>query len=140
MSMSAARRGRLLRFRTIEHRVAALRLAAADAAHAEVGGVRDRVAQLRDGIIIPTGSYRGHDLQCLCELSERLDRARLSLRASLAEAQATRDARNVRRVAAHVAEERTSRAHASALQREAAAQELRAASSHPHRRKAGWPI
>lgn len=133
MSMSAARRARLLRLRTTEHRIAAARLVTADAAHQAVVNVRDRVAQLRNDIVAPVGSHSGHDLQSLSELSERLDYAQTALRPSLAESLATRDARDAERLAAHVAEERTGRLHASALQREAASQELRAASSYPHR-------
>ena len=131
MSTPAARRARLLRLRAIEHRIACARLFAADAAYATVAGVSDRLTQLRDGILIDADRYRGHQLQSVGELATRLDQAQTALRPSLVESRATLDARNADRIAAHVAEQRTGRVHASALLREAAAQDLRTASSQP---------
>jgi hypothetical protein len=135
MSTSAGRRSRLLRLRIIEHRSAAARLVAADSAHAAVANVGDRVTLLRDGISISTGSHHGHALQSLCELSGRLDRARIGLLPSLAETRATRNARDVERFAAHIAEERTARVHARASQREAIAAEIRTESARPPRHR-----
>jgi len=132
---AAARRARLLRLRTIEHRVAAVRLVAADSAHAAVANVTDRVTQLREGIMVPTGAYSGCDLQSFSELSERLDRARIGLEQSLLEARHIRDARDAERIAAHVAEERTGRVHADASRREAAERDLRIAAARPPRLK-----
>ena len=132
---AAARRARLLRLRTIEHRVAAVRLVAADSAHAAVANVTDRVTQLREGIMAPTGAYSGCDLQSFSELSERLDRARIGLEQSLLEARHIRDARDAERIAAHVAEERTGRVHADASRREAAERDLRIAAARPPRLK-----
>jgi hypothetical protein len=137
VSASAARRARVLRLRAIEHRVATVRLVAADVAHAAVASINDRVTQLRDGLAMPHGTCRGHDLQSLCELSHRLDRARTGLQPSLEETRSTRDARGAERMAAHVAEERMARVHAGAVRREALLKELQAASSHPPRSKKG---
>jgi hypothetical protein len=125
----------LLRLRTIEHRVAAVRLVAADSAHAAVANVSDRVQQLRDGISVPTGEVSGRDLQSLTELCERLDNARIGLRKSLDDARQIRDARDAERIAAHVAEERTGRVHADASRREAIERDLRLAASRPPRLK-----
>jgi len=133
LSAPAARRARLLRLRTVEHRVAAARAVAADTAHAAVANVCDRVEQLRNGIGVAARGYIGHDLQSLCELSHRLDRARIGLQPSLDEAQAVREARGDERIAARIAEERLSRIHVKALQREAAEHDVRAASLLPTR-------
>jgi hypothetical protein len=135
MTAAAARRARLLRLRTIEHRVAAIRLVAADAAHAAVASVSDRVTQLRAGIMVPAGGYSGRDLQSLAELSDRLDRARIGLQRSLSEAREVRDARDVERIAAHVAEERTGRVHAVASRREEEEREMRIQAARPSRLK-----
>lgn len=135
MSSAAARRARLLRLRTIEHRVAAVRLVAADVAHTAVVDVSDRVAQLRASIIVPSGAYSGCHLQSFSELSERLDRARIGLEHALCEARHVRDARDAERVAAHIAEERTSRVHADASRREAVERDLRIAAARPPRLK-----
>lgn len=132
---AAARRVRLLRLRTIEHRVAAMRLVAADSAHAAVANVSDRVTQLREGIMVPTGAFSGRDLQGLSELSDRLDQARVGLQQSLAQARQTLEARDAERIAAHVAEERTERVHADASRREAIERDLRIAAARPHRLK-----
>jgi hypothetical protein len=127
MSSPAARRARLLRLRTIEHRVAAVRLVAADVAHATVANVSHRVAQLRASIIVPSGAYSGSHLQSFSELSERLDRARIGLEQSLSEARHIRDARD--------AEERTGRVHIDASRREAVERDLRIAAARPPRPK-----
>lgn len=136
MTAAAHRRARLLRLRTIEHRAAAVRLAAADAAHDAVANVSDRVARLLGGIAVSQGQFRGHDLQSLAELSERLVRAQAGLVESLDRAQAVRAMRHAERVAAHVAEERTGRVHTDASRRETAERELRAAAARPPRAKA----
>lgn len=133
MSASAARRARLLRLRIVEHRIAAARLVAAESAHAAVTTVCDRVAAMRDAIAVVSGRHAGYHLQSLSEMTERLDRARIGLQPTLAEALAVRTARDSERIAASVAEERTSRAHASASYREAADRERRAAAALPTR-------
>jgi len=133
MSGAAARRARVLRLRAIEHRIATVGLVAADAAHGAVARINERVTQLRDGIAVPHSACRGHDLQSLCELAQRLDRAQRGLQPSLEETRAMRDVRNAERLAAHVAEERMARVHVAAMQREAMAKELQAASSQPPR-------
>jgi hypothetical protein len=133
MSATAARRARLLRLRTIEHRIAAVQLAAADAAHDTVAGVSGRVAALRDGIRMPSAICHGHDLHGMSELSDRLDRAQAGLQPSLAESWAIRTSRQDERIAAHIAEERTGRVHDTASRREAAERDLRIATSRPPR-------
>jgi hypothetical protein len=124
-----------LRLRTIEHRLAAVRLSAADAAQATLSGVADRVSRLRAGIAVPVGAFKGADLQSLSELSDRLDTARAGVDRSLAQACAVRIARDAERIAAHVAEQRTARVHTEALRREAVERDLRAAAARPPRLK-----
>jgi hypothetical protein len=137
VSASAARRARVLRLRVIAHRLASVRLAVADAAHGAIASIDERVAQLHDGIAMPNGICRGHELQSLCELSQRLERARIGLQPSLDASRATRNARDAERLAARIAEERMSRVHAGAVHREAAAKDLQTASSQPPRWKKG---
>lgn len=137
MSQVAQRRARILRLRTIEHRVAAARLAQADAAHSAVAQVALRVAALRDQVNVAEGLQNGSDLQSMGELADRLDRARMGLDRSLAEAADVRDARDAERVAARLKEDRTGRVHAEATRRETAERELRAAASRSPRTKKG---
>lgn len=137
MNQTAARRARILRLRTMEHRVAAVRLAQADAAHASVVQVAQRVAALRDQVNVVEGLQNGSDLHSMAELAERLDRARTGLDRSLAEAAEVRDARDAERIAARLKEDRTGRVHAEAMRREAAERELRAASARAPRLKKG---
>lgn len=132
---AAARRVRLLRVRTIEHRVAAFRLAAADATHKAVTHVCDRVAQLHADIAVPAGEICGRDLQSFGELSERLDSARATLARSLVQAEQARSLRDAERIAAQLAAERTERVHANASRREAAERDVRAAAARPPRLK-----
>lgn len=137
MNQTAARRARILRLRTIEHRIAAVRLAQADAAHASVVQVAERVASLRDQVNVAEGLQRGSDLQSMGELADRLDRARIGLDRSLAEAAEVRQARDAERVAARLKEDRTGRVHTEAMRREAAERELRAAAARSPRLKKG---
>ncbi|MEP6784285.1 MAG: hypothetical protein ABI898_00930 [Sphingomonadales bacterium] len=137
MNQTAARRARILRLRTMEHRVAAVRLAQADAAHSAVELVALRVAALRDQVNVAEGLQSGSDLQSMGELVERLDRARMGLDHSLAQAADVRDARDAERIAARLKEDRTGRVHAEATRREATERELRAASARSPRFKKG---
>jgi uncharacterized coiled-coil DUF342 family protein len=137
MNQTAARRARILRLRTIEHRVAAVRLAQADAAHASVLQIAERVAALRDQVNVTEGLQHGSDLHGMAELAERLDRARAGINVSLAQAVEVRDARDAERIAARLKEDRTGRVHADAMRREAAERDLRAASARSPRLKKG---
>lgn len=139
MSSAHDRRVRLLRLRAIEHRVAAGRLVAAETAHNAVVRVSDRVAALIGGIGTAEGECRGHDLQCLAELSDRLGRAQSGLVESLDRAAEVLVARQAERIAAHVAEERTGRVHSDAARREAAERELRQAAARSPRMKRRVP-
>ena len=135
MTAAGARRARLLRLRTIEHRVATARLVEADTAHAAVIGISERITMLRNSTIAAEGSYSGRDLQNAAELADRLDHARIGLDKALADSLHLRMVRDADRIVAHVRQERTHRVHSAALTREDAERELRAASAQPPRLK-----
>ncbi len=135
MSDPAPRRARLLRLRAIEHRVAAVRCAAAEAAYGSVAGIAARVARLRGEIAVGKGFADAANLQSLAELADRLARAEDALAPALAQAQTVSAARQSERAAAGLAEERLSRVHAEASRREGDARDLRAAATQPWLRK-----
>lgn len=138
MTPAAGRRGRLVRLRIVEHRVARAASARADMAYAALADVDARVGQMRAGIDTPPGLASGHGLQSLGELAARLDAARAALARSLDDARTTQIASAAKRGAAHLAERRTESFHVDAVKREEAEAVTRAAAmSVPRRPKRG---
>jgi len=134
--MTANRRLRLLRLRGFEHQIAALGVARADAALANVTAIETRVARLRAGTSAEPGMTSGRALQTLAELAMRLDSAGDGLAISRARAAGDRAARELERTAAHRAEERAARLHQTASGREAAERERSVVALPPRKRKA----
>jgi hypothetical protein len=123
--MTAARRLRVLRLRTIEHHLAAARLARADVAIGNLTAIETRVERLRHSTATTHGETTGLALQSLAELAQRLDRASEGLAVSRANADTERAERAEDRRAAHMAEERIGRLHANAQAAETRAKALR---------------
>ena len=135
MTATAARRARLLRLRTVEHRVAAQRLDAAENALRSVQSVAERADGLHRALTLETGNANGLQLQSANELSARLNRARASLRTACDEAMQTKQRANAARAIASAVEDQVARANDTASRIEAAAAELRRAAAMPPRRK-----
>lgn len=79
MSGISTRRARLLRLRTIEHRVAAARQAKADAACNNLSQISQRLSMLRVGLGTSKGGTTGLALKSMTEMSARLDNATHSM-------------------------------------------------------------
>jgi hypothetical protein len=135
MSGLAKRRQRILRLRTIEHRLSTIRLASADARLHELEGVAQRIAGLRHSAALPKGPVRGAALNASGELGLRLDRAGADLAAPTQSARAQRDNAEAARLAAWQSEEQSARLHARAAAAEAEAAEQRFIASLPWRKR-----
>lgn len=100
MTPRSARRERLLRLRTIEHRVATLKLANADASVANLQRIAARLLTLRNGVGIDAGERTGMELNAMAEMTLRLESARIGLEAPFDDANARRSEFLAQRIAA----------------------------------------
>jgi hypothetical protein len=138
MTSTTARRARLLRLRTIEHRIAKAKLARADAALANLSRIARRIAALKDGLGTGLGETRGMDLRAMAEMSARLDSAQIGMTAPIDEAEARRAEFNALRIAAQHKEDSAEKLHSKAATSEAAARTLRADANRPHRKRTSF--
>jgi hypothetical protein len=135
MSSAAKRRQRILRLRTIEHRLSTIRLASADTRLRELEGVAQRIAGLRHSAALPKGPVPGAALNASGELTLRLDRAAQDIIAPTANAREQREDAEAARIATWQSEEQSARLHARAAAAEAEAAEQRFIASLPWRKR-----
>ncbi len=135
MTSTTARRARILRLRTIEHRIAKAKLARADATLANLERIARRIATLKDGLGAGLGGTSGIGLKAMAEMSARLDAARAGMTAPINEAEARRAEFNALRIAASHKEDGAAKLHGKAAISEAAARDLRADANRPHRKR-----
>jgi hypothetical protein len=88
MSRLSERATRIVRVRTIEHRVAAARQAAAERRIAELIGIASRLSTLRSGLRIGEGATDGQALKAISEMLLRLRRAEGDLARPIIQAEA----------------------------------------------------
>jgi hypothetical protein len=138
MTSTTARRARLLRLRTIEHRIAKAKLARADATLANLERIAGRIASLKNGLGAGEGSTNGMALKAMTEMSIRLDAARNGMTAPMTEAEARRAEFNTLRIAAQQKEDSAAKLHDKAATSEAAARDLRADANRPHRKRTAY--
>jgi hypothetical protein len=135
MTGTTARRARLLRLRSIEHRIAKAKLARADAALVNLERIAGRIAALKDGLGAGVGGTSGMALKAMSEMSQRLDAARSGMTAPMSEAEARRAEFNALRIAAQQKEDSAAKLHDKAANAEAATRDLRADANRPHRKR-----
>jgi hypothetical protein len=138
MTSTTARRARLLRMRTIEHRIAKAKLARADATLANLSRIAARIAGLRDGLGAGVGGTSGMSLKAMAEMSARLDEAQIGMSAPIDEAEARRAEYSALRIAAQQKEDSAEKLHDKAAMSEAAARILRADANRPHRKRTSF--
>ncbi len=134
MTGTTARRARLLRLRTIEHRIAKAKLARADATLVNLERIAGRIAALKNGLGAGVGGTSGMALKAMTEMSIRLDAARSGMTAPMTEAEARRAEFNALRIAAQHKEDSAGKLYDKAATSEAAAHALRADANRPHRK------
>ena len=135
MTGTTARRARLLRLRTIEHRIAKAKLARADATLVNLERIAGRIAALKNGLGAGVGGTSGMALKAMTEMSIRLDAAQIGMTAPIDEAEARRAEFNTLRITAQHKEDSAAKLHDKAATSEAAARILRADANRPHRKR-----
>ncbi len=135
MTGITARRARLLRLRSIEHRIAKAKLANAEAALGNLSRIAGRIAALRAGLGTGVGGRSGMDLKAMAEMAARLESAQRGMTAPIHEAEARRSEFNALRIAARQKEDSAAKLHDKAASSEAAARDLRADANRPYRKK-----
>ena len=138
MTGTTARRARLLRLRSIQHRIAVAKLARADANVANLARIAQRIAGLKAGLGAGAGATTGMSLMAMTEMAIRLDTARAGIAAPISEAEARRSEFNALRIRAHQRQESAAKLHDKAATCEAAAQDLRADANRPHRKRTSY--
>ncbi len=132
MTRTSDRRSRLLRLRSIEHRLAAIRLADADSALNNLVRVRERLAKLRSALVVGEGQAHGRDILAMAELAQRLENAQAQMRAPADQAERLRAERQAERIAARMREEGAAKLHVKALSEEAVTEERRTDSNRQY--------
>ena len=138
MTGTTARRARLLRLRSIQHRIAVAKLARADANVANLARIAQRIVGLKAGLGADEGTTNGMALKAMTEMAIRLDAARAGIAAPISEAEARRAEFNALRIRARQKEESAAKLHDKAATSEAAAQDLRADANRPHRKRTSY--
>lgn len=132
MTPRSARRERLLRLRTIEHRVATLKLAQADSAVVALARTADRLDKLRKGLGVGSGERTGMELNSIAEMTLRLEQARLGMEAPLVDAHARRSEFLAQRIAAQRREDGAAKLLAKAESDEVVSYERRTDANRQH--------
>ncbi len=131
MNAPANRRARILRLRTIEHRIARMRLARADTALAGLQQIDARLEALGLGIGTVSGVTDGQMLSAMAEMALRLESAGRAMVAPLAEAQGQRAESVALRIRAQQKEMGAQKLHDIAAVRAEAARDLRTNANRP---------
>ncbi len=135
MSALAQRRARILRVRAIEHRIAAARLAQADAAVANLDRIASRLAALRRSLTTTSGQTSGLALSAMAEMSQRLEAATVSLVTPTDDAERARARVSGERMKARQREESAGKLHERAFREENENREVRALAATPYRKR-----
>lgn len=114
MTATSTKRARLLRLRTIEHRIAKQRLADADNMLANLATIAIRLDRLRQGLSLETGQTSGMQLNTMAEMSMRLEKARAGMRSPMSEAERNRSEVHARQIDAHRREDGAAKLYAKA--------------------------
>jgi hypothetical protein len=131
MNALANRRARILRLRTIEHRIARMRLARADTALAGLQQIDARLEALGLGIGTVSGVTDGQMLSAMAEMALRLESAGRAMVAPLAEAQGQRAESVALRIRAQQKEMGAQKLHDIAAVSAEAARDLRTNANRP---------
>jgi hypothetical protein len=131
MSDRQTRLQRMLRLRAIEHRVAKARAATAEAKVSSLTQIDQRLAGLRAGLSAGDGATSGLALQSLSEMVRRLDAARASMVAPIADAARRRDETHLGRISAQQKEDSLTKLHDREAASAAILSERRADANRP---------
>ena len=133
MSRLSQRCARIVGVRSVEHRVAAARMIAAERRVGELLGVARRIGDLRTSLRPELGTTNGQILQATADMQRRLERAEGDLEHPIRQAAAKRDLATAERMVARTKEDGASRLRDKAVTRQEAAATLRLQADQPFR-------
>jgi hypothetical protein len=125
---------RIARLRVIEHKIAKIKLASAEAALANLARIDCRLSSLKSGLSAPSGATTGLAMHARCEMATRLDSARQAIVEPVADAKRFRQRKQVERTVAYRMEESSEKLRAKAEVASLASRERRTAANTPTRR------
>jgi hypothetical protein len=131
MTRLSHRCARILRVRTVEHRVATARAAAAEKRIGDLLGVAQRIADLRTSLRPDVGVTNGQALNAMAEMKMRLERAEGDLVRPIRQAEAHRDQATLARLLARTREDGAGRLRDKTAIGEEKAATLRAQAGNP---------
>jgi hypothetical protein len=133
VSRLSQRRSKIVRVRSIEHRLAAAREAAAERRIAELLGVARRISDLRASLRPHAGPSGGQSLQATGEMQLRLERAENDLQQPIRQAEARHEQAWTERMLARSREDGAGRLCEKATAGEERATQLREDANRPFR-------
>lgn len=138
MSSLSSRRARVLRLRSIEHKVAVARLAKATNEAQSLEAVARRITALRSGLGALEGQTSGQILSAMAEMASRLDRAGRDLVQPMAALEIARLQIDAERMKARIKKEGASKLHSKAAASDDARKITREDANRPFvRRRSG---
>lgn len=135
MTSLAQRRARILRVRQMEHRVARVRLATAEATLANLDRISGRLSGLRASLKPDAERTSGLALKAMAEMALRLESAQTDLAAPIGNAENNRVRSIAERVFAKGREEGAEKLHSRAVRTETYEQNRRADANRPFRKR-----
>ncbi len=135
MTSLAQRRARILRVRQMEHRVARVRLATAEATLANLDRISGRLSGLRASLKPDADRTSGLALKAMAEMALRLESAQTDLAAPIGNAENNRVRSIAERVFAKGREEGAEKLHNRAVRTETYEQNRRADANRPFRKR-----
>jgi hypothetical protein len=133
MNRLSERCARILKVRSVEHRVAACEMVAAEKRIGDLLGVVRRIGDLRTSLRPGPGATSGQALSAMAEMAARLERAEGDLVHPIRQASHHLDQATAARLIARSREDGIGRLRESALAREESAATLRADANRPFR-------
>ena len=133
MTRLSQRCTRILRVRSIEHRVAASRQAVAERRVVELLGVARRLGDLRESLRPVPGPVSGQALHAMSEMEDRLRRAAGDLAQPISLAEAHHEQASIARIWARTREDGAERLRDKAEAKEVGARTLREDANRPQR-------
>lgn len=134
MTRLSHRCARILRIRSVEHRVAAAQMEAAERRVGELFGVARRIGDLRTSLRASPGKTTGQALNAMAEMEGRLATAESRLAQPIRQAALHRDQATAARLVARCREDGADRLREKAASTEESAAMLRADANRPFRR------
>jgi Mg2+ and Co2+ transporter CorA len=137
MTRVSQRRQRIVRLRSIEHRIATARHSKANAELTRLATISTRLAALRDTLGTEAGMTNGLILKSNSEMTMRLETAQGKLVAPIAVAETVEADADTQRKIAHRKEESSARLQSSAAAMEDHVSAIRADANRPFRKFGG---